>query len=211
MKDVEGRYVYFNRQCRKYFGVDANQQILGKSDRDMSHANFSDNYIRDDREILATGKPIVDRMELIMDPGGVVRWHLTTKLPLRDAGGNVIGILGHTRPVVQTRQTWESLEEFGKVLEWIDENIRSEIRIADLAEMMNLSLSSFERRFRREFHMTPKRYIMKIRIASACRDLLSTGRTVTEIAYDYGYCDQSHFCKEFRRLMGTSPGRYRSR
>ena len=59
--------------------------------------------------------------------------------------------------------------------------------------------------------MTPKRYIMKIRIASACRDLLGTGKTVTEIAYDYGYCDQSHFCKEFRRLMGTSPGRYRSR
>lgn len=211
MKDAAGRYLHFNRECLDYFGRGGNEQITGKTDADMSHAGFRELYLRDDREVLETGTPLVDRVELIMNYRGVIRWHLTTKLPVRNDRGAIVGIIGCSRPVGEARGALPGFAAFGDVLAWIETNSDTSISVEHLAGMMNLSLSAFERRFRRQFHMTPTQYIRRVRIAAACRRLLETGATVTEVAYELGYCDQSYFCKEFRRVMGTSPGAYRRR
>jgi AraC-like DNA-binding protein len=89
---------------------------------------------------------------------------------------------------------------------WI-EDARAMVRIEDLARRIGLSQSALERRFRRLVGASPKKFASITRLRHVLR-LRSKGADFTSIAYDAGYCDQSHFIKDFRRFSGLSPETY---
>jgi len=72
-----------------------------------------------------------------------------------------------------------------------------------------MSVRTFERRFRDRFHITPQKYLRKLRIRMASRALIDTGQTLAEVADGCGFSDQSHFTREFRRHFGRTPRDYR--
>ena len=63
--------------------------------------------------------------------------------------------------------------------------------------------------FRRFCHCSVGEYIRRLRIESACDQLLATGAPIAEIALGLGFCDQAHFCKTFKRITGLTPGQLR--
>ncbi|HPC49277.1 MAG TPA: helix-turn-helix transcriptional regulator, partial [Kiritimatiellia bacterium] len=67
------------------------------------------------------------------------------------------------------------------------------------------------RRFHRFFNTSLCRYLIRVRVNTACQLLTETNRNVTEIASEVGFYDQSHFSRTFTRLMGLSPLKYRKR
>ncbi|MGH1469889.1 MAG: GlxA family transcriptional regulator [Cellvibrionaceae bacterium] len=92
---------------------------------------------------------------------------------------------------------------------WLQDNYSSEIQFATLAEHFDLSVRSFNRRFKLATGKTPLKYLQDIRIGIA-RDLLqTTNLSISEIAYRVGYHDLGHFSSLFKKTFNATPHDYR--
>jgi AraC-like DNA-binding protein len=78
-----------------------------------------------------------------------------------------------------------------------------------LASISKMSLRAFERQFLASFHLTPQKYLRKLRLRIASRALIYTNEALSEVALNCGFADQSHFTREFRRQFGRTPREYR--
>lgn len=92
---------------------------------------------------------------------------------------------------------------------YIADNLTSDICAADLAATVKLSTSQFFRAFRETFGRTPWAYITQQRVRLAQELMLNSRRAIAEIALDCGMCDQSHFTRVFRRIVGFNPRAWR--
>ena len=101
------------------------------------------------------------------------------------------------------------MKRFSDILDYVDQNLFSSMRIADLASRSGVTQAHFCRIFADATGMTPVEYINRQRVARAERMLRDTGRTVTEIAYACGFGDANYFSRIFRRYRGVSPKRVR--
>jgi transcriptional regulator GlxA family with amidase domain len=92
-----------------------------------------------------------------------------------------------------------------RVAGYIREHIDSRLKRTELAAVVNLSYSHFNRAFKVSFRQTPTAYIMRERIRVARDRMLTTDHSLAQVALECGLCDQSHFCRMFRRIVGLSP------
>jgi len=99
-------------------------------------------------------------------------------------------------------------ERINRVMNFLMEHYNREISLNEVAGLVNLNKSSFCRYFRSKTHKTCSRFLNEIRIAHACKLLLNNNMTVTEIGYETGYNNISHFNREFKRITGTTARSY---
>jgi AraC family transcriptional regulator len=95
------------------------------------------------------------------------------------------------------------------VAEYVSANIGSTIRVRDLARVARLSVGHFFRAFRESFGEPPFAHIARQRIQHAQSLMLSSRASLSQIAFDCGMCDQAHFTRVFRRIVGINPGVWR--
>jgi len=84
------------------------------------------------------------------------------------------------------------------------------LTIETLASECGLSMRAMQRQFRRVFGLTPQEFLLKTRVAAACHLLRTTARSLSEIAAECGFTDQSSFTQHFKRHMGVTPNRYKN-
>lgn len=96
-----------------------------------------------------------------------------------------------------------------RVTEHIDAHLGEALRVAALAQLVDLSPFHFARAFKQSFGVPPHRYHVGRRIARAKQLLDDRKSSVTAIARDLGFAETSSFSATFRRVTGTSPMRYR--
>lgn len=90
--------------------------LIGKSDFDLMPPAAAQATFAEEQEIMRTGQPIISRMEQITDETGKSGWRLTTKMPWRDADGNIVGTFGVTRDITALKEAEARLEEIHKRL-----------------------------------------------------------------------------------------------
>jgi transcriptional regulator GlxA family with amidase domain len=95
--------------------------------------------------------------------------------------------------------------------EWILDNLERPLAVPELARRANLSTRHFSRVFREEVGATPARYVERMRIARARGLLEVTGLPMGEVARRCGFTTVETFLRSFGRVLGVSPGEYRSR
>lgn len=111
----------------------------------------------------------------------------------------------HSRPEPKLSQT-----ELQRVTAFIDTRLQSRITLADMAKVLDMSATSFSRRFRQTTGIPPYRYVLQARIELAKKALLQQhGLPLAELALSLGFYDQSQFGNTFRKQMGISPSDYR--
>lgn len=76
-----------------------------------------------------------------------------------------------------------------------------------LAQLCHLSLRQLQREFRQRFHCSPHEWLNALRIKIA-RERLMTGESVKKIAFDLGYKQSSHFCRQFKARTSTTPSEF---
>lgn len=212
LKDRDCRFVAINKRGLEYCKVEREEEVIGLSDHDFFPKRRADAYREDDLEVMRSDQPILNRIESAPEPDGSPRLVVTSKVPVHDIKGRVIGLYSISRRVdSRLSATSQSANRFAKVIAHIHENFSENIGIADLSRRAGLSVSHFERTFRAAFGTSPKRYMLGVRIEAACRMLRETDRTIAEIAVECGFHDHAHFCRGFKQQMGETPTSYRRR
>jgi AraC-like DNA-binding protein len=217
VKDCDGRYCWVNRAFLLNYAVAQPRcesgpgplDVFGKTDYDLSPIFLADQYRLDDEQVL-TGKRIVNRIELVGQPEGLTVWNVTTKVPLTDTDGAIIGTAGITQRLDTPVREVTPATEFGPVLWYLRDHYHEPIANHRLARLAHLSVRAFERKFRASFHVTPQHYLRKLRLHMASRALVYTSRPLAKVALSCGFADQSHFSREFRRHFGRTPRDYRA-
>ena len=209
IKDRRGRFMALNHRGCEYCGVASEQDAIGKTDHDFFPSQRADEYRADDLAVQESGVPIINRIESAPEAAGSPRLVMTSKIPLRDNRGRVIGIAGFSRQVEDIRDPSGTVDAFAKVVDYLHRRYGDPLKTAKLARMAHLSVPQFERRFRRAFGTSPRQYLLRVRIENSARLLAETDQTVSEIAQTCGFYDHAHFSRSFRKQMNTSPTEFR--
>ena len=98
-----------------------------------------------------------------------------------------------------------------KVLMLVEDNLRRQLVVGELAAAVNLSSGRLAHLFTSEFGVSPQRYLNHLRLAKA-KELLENGMlSVKEIAAEVGFPNPSRFCRSFKARYGTTPKEYHKR
>lgn len=108
-KDLEARKLLVNRADLRNMGLDDQADVLGKTDFELFPRDVAEHFDMDDRTVLDAGTPVLDREERLVRPDGEEFWLLTSKVPLRDAQGQVTGLVGIGRDITERKQAQEIL------------------------------------------------------------------------------------------------------
>jgi diguanylate cyclase (GGDEF)-like protein/PAS domain S-box-containing protein len=103
-KDRESRFIRISSAMAAYFGLSDPSQAVSKSDADMFSAEHAQKALADEQEIMRTGQPAVGREEKETWPDGHETWVLTTKVPLLNRHGQIIGTMGISRDITEHKQ-----------------------------------------------------------------------------------------------------------
>jgi two-component system sensor histidine kinase/response regulator len=99
VKDRESRILLANVALARVMGLTDPEQLVGRSGLDLYGPEAAARYSAGDREVMQSGRGQINRSEFIIDPNGNRIDLLTTKVPLRDADGRVIGVIGIDRDI----------------------------------------------------------------------------------------------------------------
>ncbi len=127
VKDVHGRKLLANAVDVRNMGLSDEAEALGKTDADVYGSELARSFMADDRIVLEQGEPILEHQDYLVDADGQEHWGLTTKLPLRDAQGNIVGLVGISRDITERRQ-----QERHRALQAL--RIETLLRLHELAE-----------------------------------------------------------------------------
>ena len=95
-----------------------------------------------------------------------------------------------------------------RVLSQIHETRQARVRLADLAELAQMSKYHFLRSFNATVGVTPYQYVVRLRVERA-RRMIERGSDLAEVAIEAGFADQSHLTRQFKSEFGLAPGSYR--
>lgn len=210
VKDRQGRFMALNRRGCEYCGAASEADAIGKTDLDLFPKSRAEEYRADDATVMESGEAIVNRVESAPEDAGSPRLVMTSKIPLRDRRGRVIGVAGFSRQIERIQTPSGTVHAFANVMEHLHTRFADNLSTVQLADMAGLSVSHFERRFRHAFGASPRQYLVRVRVEHAAKMLRETDQTVSEIAHGCGFYDHAHFSRTFRRIMNLSPSKFRS-
>ena len=145
VKDTEGRYLLSNLEHAKALGAASPEEIAGKTDSDFYPSQLVERYRADEREVIDSGLPLVDKEEPSVDEEGNQRWHTSTKVPLRDGNGKIVGLLGVTRDVTEHKEAEEALKENEAKFCSVVHNSTEIVKIVDPDGTLRYASPSFQR------------------------------------------------------------------
>ena len=206
-KNKAGKFVWGNRLLQEKHRLARAEDIIGKCDHDFFRRDIADRIRADDLAVMESGVPVKNKLEVIGGQNGVLTWLFTTKAPLRNKHGEVIGVEGFSRDAQRSQDIIAPFHVFRSAIEYLQANFTDEISIEHLAHLSCMSLSSFERKFKQHFSLTPKQYILHMKVHEACR-LLPGSQSIKRVALDTGFGGQSYFTKQFRSVVGLTPKQY---
>ena len=208
IKDNQSRIVYVNQIFVEHLGYGSLEQVLGKSDADLSPNHIAKQFIADDKKVML-GETVTDRLEMNINKDGELAWFSTSKRPLFDEHKVIIGSYGFTRHLQKTVKTLSGIDELKIPVQYIRKNFHKELSIEKLAQVAHLSISALERRFKKYLAKTPKQFIRQIRLENARRLLIETQLPIAQIAYQSGFSDHSYFSKHFKLMFAELPSQFR--
>ncbi len=117
-KDADGRYILNNRAHLQSMGVERQEEVFGKTTFDFHPRELAQQYHEDERRIVSTGNALPGREELALHKNtGEQRWHLTTKIPIKNGEGVVTGFVGISRDITNQKLLEKQRDHYVKELQ----------------------------------------------------------------------------------------------
>jgi PAS domain S-box-containing protein len=131
VKDIECRFIIFNTAVGRKLGIEKSEQIIGKTDFDFYPPELAAGYHNDDQMVIESGQPLFNREEPSVDSVGNRKWTLTTKIPLRNSQGQIIGLVGIGSDITERKQIEEALAKERNLLRTLINNLPDGIYVKD--------------------------------------------------------------------------------
>jgi len=129
-KDLQGRFISVNRATRDFYQALNGRAMEGLTDFDLFLPEHAKEAFADEQQIIATGTPLVGKLERENLPDGRINWVSTTKVPMRDESGKIIGTCGISRDVTDEHRKAEQLNEYTQALANQQEQMDRELALA---------------------------------------------------------------------------------
>jgi PAS domain S-box-containing protein len=110
VKDIHGRFVVVNESMARLLGCTSPESLLGKENFDIYPVELAGQYEAEEKEVMRTGEALVNREQELIDPIEGSRWLLSSKVPLRDAAGQIMGIVGISRDITEGKRAEQDLK-----------------------------------------------------------------------------------------------------
>lgn len=210
IKDLQGRIVTINRRNLEICNLNDEFDAVGMTSAELFSRDKAISYTTSDLKVIKTGKPVLGVVsEYPADDSR--RCEVRDVYPLCNTSGKLIGTACAYILTGEAGMSAQRYEDMRETSDFIQKNYREPIGVSFLAKRTSMSESSFVRAFRRIFASTPGQYVITTRLNAARKLLEETDKTLSEIALECGFCDQSHFCRVFTKERGMTPGEYRRR
>ena len=138
-KDTQSRFLCINRALATYFGLSDPAQAVGKSDFDFHPREKAEVMFEDERRIVESGAPMVDKIEREAQVDGTPVWVITTKAPIYDHAGQIVGTFGISRDVTILKEMEDALWQERNLLRSVIDNVPDFIFAKDTAGHYTLS------------------------------------------------------------------------
>ncbi len=129
VKDANGKFIAVNKAVTALFGAKSEEDVIGKTDFDFFQKELAERYRADEEAVIRTGQPQVAKEEPFVDGKGVPRWMSTTKVPLRDPTGKIVGLVGMNRDLTERKNAEEKLKQSREWLRAVFEASRDGIMV----------------------------------------------------------------------------------
>lgn len=207
LKGPDGRYGYVNQGFSQRLGRNP-EAIIGSTAHDLFAPELADSYVSQDESVLTTGRPLISHLELIVRADRTLGWYVTNKTVVR-SGDRPLGVAALSIDLnAQVRSTHGGL---ARAITAVQADVGRSWRVGELARVAGLSSVQLERLCRRTLGLSPRSLIQRLRIEQAVSLMLASDRTAGDIAAECGFYDQSSFTRQFRSVLGITPGAYRQR
>jgi PAS domain S-box-containing protein len=114
-KDTQSRFIKASKSQARQFGAASSDAMLGKTDFDFFSEAHARPAFEDEQEIIRTGRPMIAKEEQEVWKDGHVTWASSTKMPLRDPTGKIIGIMGISRDITERKRFEDHLIQSQKM------------------------------------------------------------------------------------------------
>ncbi len=208
-KDRKSRFVRLNRANLTVYGMNDEEPLLGRSDRDFHPPSLAEGYIAEDRRVMEGGKPVLNQTWLVPFLNGPMQWFVSSKLPLLGQRGECIGVCGVMYPIATPKEQLARFKRLAPAVRFLEQRYREHVPLAELTKSCGLSPTHVHRLFQRLLRMSPMEYVLALRLQEARRLLTTTDQPLSVIAGNTGFFDQSHFAKCFRKMNGMTPTQFR--
>ncbi len=132
-KDADSRFFRINRAVAAQFQLGHPSEAVGRTDSDFFTAEHAENALADERWVIQQGKPLLGKIERETLPDGEVTWALTSKLPLKDKQGRIVGVFGVSRDITALKKAEAELQAERNLLRSLIDNLPDYIFIKDTA------------------------------------------------------------------------------
>ena len=129
-KDLDSRFIAVSRALAKWHGRSHQSELIGLTDHDLFSHEHAEMALADEHEIIRTGTPIVDYEEKETWPDKEDTWVSTTKMPLRDTQGKIIGTFGISRDITEKKRAAEKLARLTEELRAKNESLEHDLEMA---------------------------------------------------------------------------------
>ena len=129
-KDLASRFIWISRETIERFSTHDPAEVLGKTDFDFFREEHSREAFDNEQEIIRTGLPIVNKEEHEVWADGRESWVTTTKMPLRDETGKIIGTFGLSRDITERKRAEEQLARYAEELRRRNEELEEDLNMA---------------------------------------------------------------------------------
>ncbi len=209
IKDAAGRYLVVNQSLVERHGLRDKAAMLGRRPCDVCPGEYGRVPTEQDAQVLRTGRPILERLEMFWRRPHLPGWGLTSKLPIRDRHGVVSGLIGISKDLTAHVGREEVPPAVALALRELETSFDQRVSPSSLAKQAGMSPARFARSVKRIHGVSPMQLITKTRITAGARMLRETDAAVAEIALECGFADHSAFTRAFRSLTGMSPSEHR--
>ena len=210
VKNAQSQFLHANTAFVRLLGASHLNEVIGKTDHNFFPKHLADNYRSEDIGVIEGTINVIDKMWLVPRVNRSLDWFFSTKLPLHGNNpGEVVGLIGYIRDCQTSKLKPERHTHLNAVVDYILQNYSVSISTQVLADLVGLSVSQLNRRFNALYQMTPREFLLHVRLKIASQLLATTDESIANIATDTGFFDQSHFSKFFRYTFAMSPKEYR--
>lgn len=209
VKDAGGHYLVVNQSLVERHGFTRKDELIGKRPVDVFPGSMGEVPTRQDSRVLIDGVSFHNHLEIQWLRPNEPCWCLTSKFPLRDRSGVIVGLVGFSRDLRDPIPIDTIPAPMALVLDEFEANPGESISPSLLASRSKMSSHRLARVIKRVFGLTPSQYITRTRIKAATGLLEETSDSIAEIAISCGFSDHSAFTRAFRSATGFSPTQFR--